>query len=479
MIISVNNTKSGFYFLLFGLLVNSAFGIRALFAETILPAKPNILVIVADDLGYNDVGFNGLTQYKTPHLDKLASDGTICRSGYASHAFCGPTRAGLMTGRYQGRFGFEGNPKRGSTTEGLPPEEETIADILSTAGYHTTALGKWHLGEGKMHHPLERGFQSFFGFLEGSRSYYKTNDLKWLEQNAEGERTERKASPKSRSDYITDYLTDEAIEFIEANHEEPFFMYLAYNAPHGPLQATGKWMAKVSKIENKRRQTYAAMVVAMDDGIGKVRQALKDQGIERETLIFFFSDNGGIPPANEADNTPLSGMKGTLMEGGIRVPYVVTWPGVIPAGQEYPHPVMSFDAFATSVAVADAKPTRKDIQLDSVDLIPYLTGKIDQPPHEMLYWRTGLGFQLAIRQGKFKYFHVHGVSDRLFNLNRDVSESKSLSTRQEDRFNQLKQKAETWSKELPPQHFTGHGLKLEEQWRSVGLEEAPDTELNP
>ncbi len=444
--------------------------------DTVANERPNVLVIVADDLGYHDVGFNGLDDFSTPNIDRLAGDGVICRNGYASHPYCAPTRAGLMTGRYQHRFGFEGNPAKGDVVNGLPASETTLADRLATAGYETVGIGKWHLGEGKHHHPVRRGFDSYFGFLEGSRSYFKT-DCQWLSLGDNDTIESRAPLPTSRNDYLTDLLTDEAVAFIQRPRDKPYFMYLAYNAPHTPMQATQSWLDRVPDISDKKRRTYAAMVTALDDGIGRVRAAIAEQGETDQTLVFFFSDNGGITPVNAASNEPFSGMKGTLLEGGIHVPYVVSWPGKVPAGTEYKPGVMTFDVFATACGAAGVSDI--DDSLDSVDLVPFLAGESSGHPHDVLYWRTGQGFQLSARKGPHKFLHVHGTDDRVFDLSRDVTESRPGVAVKPADADALGQSAREWSGGLPESTFTGHGLKHEAQWRALGLTSPPDTDMSP
>lgn len=426
--------------------------------------RPNILIILADDLGYHDVGFHGLQEFRTPHLDALARQGIVCYNGYASHPFCAPSRAGLLTGRYQHRFGFEGNPTKADPQQGLPASEQTLARCLRGADYNTVCLGKWHLGEMPYHHPLRHGFERFFGLLEGSRSYFKTRDLSWERLESEVVQSFSAPSPKSRQGYLTDLLTDEAVRYIHQDHPKPFFMYLSYTAPHAPLQAPKYWLDRTPQIQDKNRRTYAAMVTAMDDGIGKVRAALKESGNDN-TLIFFFSDNGGIGPVNFARNDPFSGLKGTLLEGGVRVPYVVHWENRLKPGR-FGHSVITFDAFATSLAAAGVEP--ESDTTDAVNLLPFLEGSTEGPVHDVLYWRCGNGFQLAARKGNLKYLHVDGMQDRYFDLSQDPTESNSLSPK-----NILKQLTQEWSDDLPVAEFTALGTKHEEQWRALGLSSAP------
>lgn len=442
---------------------------------------PNILWIVADDLGHADVGFNGLEDFTTPHIDALAAAGTICREGYASHPFCAPTRAGLMAGRYQQRFGFYNNPKPPRHRDhdpdfGLPPEESTIAETLSEQGYRTAAIGKWHLGEAAKFHPLEHGFGDFFGFLAGWSDYYDT-DLVWQRHRRDG-RAEDPPAESSRQDYLTDLFTDEAVRFIrEADGDRPWFLYLAYNAPHTPLQAPQRWLDRIEGIDDPRRHIYAAMVTAMDDGIGRVRAALEEAGSAKDTLVFFLSDNGGVGPVNGARNDPFRGLKGSLFEGGIRVPFVAAWPGVITAGAEYPRPVISLDLHATSLAAAGAPVPEEG---DAVDLVPFLKGEeAGRPPHRALFWRTGRSFQAAARMGDTKRLHVDGTDDRFFDLGKDPEEGEGAArdpALAEHRA--LDEAYEAWEAELRPDRPSdASGFKIPQQYREVGLdppEEAMD-----
>ncbi|MEC8190690.1 MAG: sulfatase-like hydrolase/transferase, partial [Verrucomicrobiota bacterium] len=264
--------------------------------------RPNLIIILTDDQGYNDVGFNGCTDIPTPHLDKLAANGVVFTNGYVSYPVCGPSRAGLLTGRYQDRFGFTTNPSidPNNPISGLPLEEETIAQVLAKVGYKSAIVGKWHMGTHPNFHPHNRGFDHFYGFLAGGLSYFPElmtlNDLsevtrKWQWYNMKVERDGKKIEI---DDYLTDALTEAATDFIDrqSSKENPFFLYLAYNAPHAPLQATEKYLSRFNHIENKRRRTYAAMVSAVDDGVGRVMKTLADHNIEENTIVVFLSDNG-------------------------------------------------------------------------------------------------------------------------------------------------------------------------------------------
>ena len=358
--------------------------------------RPHVLVVLADDLGYGDVGFQGCDDIPTPHLDALAAAGVRMTAGYSSHPFCSPMRAGLLSGRYQQRFGYETNVAYdpGNERLGLPKSQRTIAARLQSVGYRTALFGKWHLGAASTFHPLNRGFDRFFGFLGGGHDYF-TVDL--TRPVAEGYRVplcdDRGSAPLEG--YLTDVLSERAAEWItQTTTTQPTFTLLAYNAPHTPLQAPEDELARFAHIEDKRRRTYAAMVARMDAGIGRVLAALEEAGQRERTLVVFLSDNGGPERSNASSNDPLRGEKGQVWEGGIRVPFVMRWPGVLPAGTVYEQPVSSLDVTATAAAIAGVPDDQRQ-QLDGVDLVPFLTGQREGPPHEHLFWRSGV--QWAVR----------------------------------------------------------------------------------
>ena len=326
-------------------------------------AKPNILLIVGDDMGYADVGFHGCKDIPTPNLDALAASGVRFTSGYVTGPYCSPTRAGLLTGRYQTRFGHEFNP--GGQDTGLPLTETTLADRLKAAGYATGLVGKWHLGAEAAMHPQKRGFDEFFGFLGGAHSYFKAGGIL------------RGTEPVSEMDYTTDAFGREAVAFIERHKGEPWFLYLAFNAVHTPMDATEDRLARFPNIADKQRRTYSAMMLAMDEVVGRVRRKLSEVGLERNTLVTFISDNGGpaMPgvTVNGSRNDPLRGSKRTTLEGGIRVPFIISWPGHVKPGV-FGSPAVQLDLHATALAAAGvaAKPEWK---LDGVNLLPFLSGE--------------------------------------------------------------------------------------------------------
>lgn len=405
--------------------------------------NPNILLILADDLGYGDVSAYGCTEFSTPHIDALAVSGMRFTAGYVTAPVCGPSRAALITGRHNARIlPYFGNPPPGSE-EGLPFDVPTLADHLKGAGYRTAALGKWHLGESPRHHPLSRGFDEFFGFLAGMHDYFKADDPRWGPILRGRERAEL-------TRYLTFALADEACGFIQRAGTAPFFLYLSFNAPHTPMQAPDEYLAKASRIEDRMRRINAAMVMAMDDAIGRVMAALRDSGREAETLVVFLSDNGaallpGSAP-NGGSNAPLRGWKAELWEGGIRVPFIVRWPGRIAPGGTTGIPVSALDIVPTAMSAAGL-PIRADLRLDGVDLLPWLAGQGEPPVRGPLVWKFGHS-QHAIRDGDMKRICVNR-DQGLFNVRLDMSETKDVSAARPALVRELDEAWTTWNSENP------------------------------
>lgn len=412
--------------------------------------RPNIVILLADDLGYADVGFHGCKDIPTPHLDALARGGVRCTSGYVSGPYCSPTRAGMLTGRYQNRYGHEFNPAAGSG-QGLPLSEVTLANRLGDLGYATGLIGKWHLGSTAKMHPTQRGFQEFFGFLGGAHSYLT------------GKGIQRGTDNVPEKEYLTDALAREAVAFIDRHKKEPFFLYLAFNAVHTPMEATDKYLKRFPAIEDKMRRTYAAMLSAMDDAIGQVLARLRELGLEEDTLIFFLSDNGGPTMAgttiNGSRNFPLRGSKRQLLEGGVRVPFVLHWKGKLPAGTTYDHPVIALDILPTSVAAAGGQ-VKAEWKLDGVNLLEYLQGKKTEAPHPTLYWRFGP--QLALRRGDWKLVQYDKTGLHLYNLKEDIGETKDLAAQRPELVRELKADWDRWNQEMV-KPLWGGGKKVEGQ----------------
>ena len=410
--------------------------------------RPNILFIVGDDMGYADVGFHGCKDIPTPNLDALAKSGVRFTSGYVSGPYCSPTRAGLLTGRYQQKFGHEFNPG-GAGEHGLPTTETTIANRLKAAGYVTGLVGKWHLGARPEMRPPQRGFDEFFGFLGGAHSYFDVAGmLRGNEQIQE-------------IDYTTDAFGREAVSFIERHKAHPWFLYLAFNAVHTPMHATDERLKKFAHITAQRRRTHDAMMLAMDEAIGRVRQKLADTGQEQDTFVIFIADNGGptMPgvTVNGSRNDPLRGSKRTTLEGGIRVPFLVSWAGKVKPGV-YDQPVIQLDLTATALAAAgvDVKP---EWNLDGVNLLPYLSGAKSRAPHDALYWR--FGEQMAIRVGDYKLVRYDTNADtlsgqprqpvspvKLYNLAADIGEAKDLAAAEPGKVKELQAKWDAWNATL-------------------------------
>ena len=404
--------------------------------------KPNILVIVADDLGYGDLGFQGGKDIPTPHLDGLAQGGTRCTNGYVTCPVCSPTRAGLLTGRYQQRFGHEFNPGQlpegAEETFGLPLSEVTLATHLKKAGYRTGLVGKWHLGFSEPFQPKQRGFDESFGFLGGAHPYVpgKNNATKGIFRNGE---------EIQEAEYLTDAFAREAEKFVERNAAGPFLLLVTFNAVHTPLDTKPEKLEQFKEISDPKRRSYAAMLSSLDDAVGRVLGQLEKSGVSENTLVFFISDNGGPTQANGSQNTPLNGVKATVWEGGIRVPFVVRWPGKVPAGAVYERPVISLDVFATASAAAGVG-TPTDRAYDSVNLLPFLNGESVQNPHETLYWRFGQ--QWAVRKGNLKLVALRNGEEHLFDLSKDIGEQQDLLAKEPRLVEALRAEYARWNAEL-------------------------------
>jgi len=439
-------------------------------------SRPNIILIISDDAGYSDFGFTGGQQIPTPHLDRLAREGIVCTQGYVTASVCCPSRMGLMTGRYQQRFGAECNcpaiatPGFTKNDLGMEPSERTMGDDLHRAGYKTMMIGKWHLGEPAQYHPLERGFDEFYGFLGGSRSYWP------LESAGVGHammHNRERLNEEEEITYTTDNLTDAALDFVQRHKAHPFFVYLSYNAVHTPMHAKEEDIEQFSRISPERRRIYAAMTRSMDENIGRMTKALRDGGLEDNTLVVFINDNGGATN-NSSINRPLRGHKGTYWEGGIRVPFTVKWPGRLPAGREYHSPVSSLDLRPTFLAVAGASHRGK--ALDGVNLLPFLRGQKKEPPHEYLFWR--LWRAAAVRAGRWKLIRVaeDPLQEKrglllplmLFDLEKDPGETENLAGQYPEKAKELLHALEHWEKGLTqPRWYDGTAWQ---HWADVQIE---------
>lgn len=440
--------------------------------------KPNIIIILTDDQGYADVGFNGCKDIPTPNIDRIANEGVKFTSGYVTYPVCGPSRAGLITGRYQSRFGFGRNPicDPDEPTFGLPLSEKTLATVLKSNGYKSIALGKWHLGTHETLHPLKRGFDEFFGFLSGGHQYFPElwtlNDISEIRSQFDGYNTKllKNNTRIEEKEYLTDALSREAVTYIQENKDHPFFMYLAYNAPHTPMQATKKYLDRFPNIKDSKRKTYAAMISAVDDGVGTILDELHRLNLEENTLIFFLSDNGGPEEHNASDNGYLRGGKSDLFEGGIRVPFALQWKGHIPSGITYEKPISSLDIFATAVEVSNTDMTNNK-KLDGVNLIPYVTHQKKDAPHDYLFWRKFDSQQYAVRDGNTHSKLILSKKTKgLYHLNDDIGEQNNLRQQELSEYETLNNLRKEWEKELIPpifkplkdheQHFKNRNQKL-------------------
>ncbi len=426
--------------------------------------RPNLIIIMTDDHGYADVGFNGSEDIPTPNIDRIATEGVKFTHGYVTYPVCGPSRAGMITGRYQGRFGFRNNPTLNpfDPMAGIPVEEENIAEILGKVGYHSGVIGKWHLGTHPRFRPNVQGFDEFYGFVAGGHNYFPEDliypTIEDVDQKGGWYRTKilRNEEIVETNEYLTDELSNEAVDFVIRNQSKPFFLYLAYNAPHSPLQASEKYLQRFTHIADPKRRTYAAMVSAVDDGVGRILAELDRQGLSDNTLVFFLSDNGG-PESNGSSNTPLRGFKGALYEGGMHVPFAVRWPGRIPAGKTYENPVSSMDILGTMVGLTGVS-IAADRPLDGVNLLPYLNGEKIGNPHDVLFWQMFAKEEQAVRQGTDKLisFGRTGVTE-LYDLRSDLAETRDSAGRDSVKAVALKEKLDQWTAELKPPLFKGLG----------------------
>ncbi|WP_111708493.1 sulfatase family protein [Lutibacter citreus] len=424
-------------------------------AQAIKTKKPNVLIILADDLGWGDVGFNGCTDIPTPTLDDLANQGVVFSAGYSSHPYCGPSRSGLMAGRYQQRFGCENNIGKDfdGPVPGVPLGEKMISEVLKDNGYQTCAIGKWHLGNVAEYWPNNRGFDDWFGFSGGSRNYWGKS---WEENFSNWHRIMRDGKPEPRENlsYLTDDFTDAAVEYINeySKNDKPFFMYLAYNAPHAPIQATSEYLKLTDHIEDGKRAAYGAMVAGMDVGIGKVIEKLKQSGEYENTLIFFYSDNGGH--GNGTSQEPYRGQKGMLFEGGIRVPFLMSWPNKLKNGVQYDEPVIAYDIFTTILKAADVSCEKENL-LDGVNLLPFVKEeKSNKVPHEKLFWRYSDGEGYAVRKGDYKLIKEVVRDDLfLFNIKNDSLEHHNLVEAMPVKVKELQAEYDKWNKDNVENHW--------------------------
>lgn len=401
---------------------------------------PNLIILFSDDAGYADFGFHGSELIRTPNLDLLAQSGARFSNGYVTASVCSPSRAGMMTGRYQQRFGHELNlpgkvdPLVPDSMRGLPLSERTMADWLSDAGYATGLIGKWHLGLEDHFHPTQRGFNEFFGMRKGSGPYFTG-------LNATIERGMSPVHPDSL-DYLTDEFGSQAVDFIDRHADRPFFLFVSFTTPHAPMHAPDALLTEEQeRFETDVRARYAAMMTTLDQNVGHIVSALERRNLRENTLVFFANDNGGAMPFNGSLNAPLRGAKGTALEGGNRVPFVMSWPGHIPGEQVLHDPVITLDVLPTFLSAAGVS-FDDSAALDGVDLLPLMTGSSTSAPHDTLYWKMQWG--AAVRAGDWKLVRTPSEEHWLFNLAEDLSESNDVSEAHPDLVATLRRSLEAW-----------------------------------
>lgn len=424
--------------------------------------KPNIIIILTDDQGYRDTGCYGCKDFKTPHIDSLAASGVKFTQGYVTHPYCSPSRAGILSGRYQQSFGHEHNPRydEDNLTIGIDIKTPLMPTYFKQSGYRTAAIGKWHVGEGQPFRPITRGFDHFWGFLGGGHDYWKvkangTNYSSpiWIDQTPSG----------TQLSYLTDDLTDAAIRFIQKKESEPFLIYLAYNAPHSPNQAKPADLKRNAGIQHQGRRRYAAMMTAVDDNVGRIIDTLEQNQLRENTLIFYLSDNGGRKAL--ADNRPLRGNKGWLYEGGIRVPFILSYPAKIKAGQVNHQPISSLDILPTSLSAIKRQPAQKLDGMNILDLIK----EDHKPTQRTLHWRCSGGDGFALRQGAWKLIRdVYHTEPELYNLSLDPEERKNLAKQYPEKLKQLLDLHKQWNLTLEkPRWNEGHTKGTRIEWQTA------------
>lgn len=426
----------------------------ALLAAMALPCfsaaddPPNIIVLMSDDAGYADFGFqpNVADDYKdvTPRIDSIAAGGCRLSNAYMSGCVCSPSRAGLMTGRYQQRFGHDNNIPPGYMKGGLPLSETFLAERMHTIGYKTGLIGKWHLGYPDAYQPNPRGFDYFYGCLQGSRKYFPIKDVSphrvFLENT----------TPTEEIGYVTDRIGDGACKFVSDNKDSPFFLFVSFTAPHGPLQAKQEHLDKLAHIDKPKRRKNAGLVVSLDENVGKILDQLKALNLTDNTLVVFTNDNGG-QTQYAANNTPLRGRKGQLWEGGIRVPMAIQWPAHIQPGSVVDDPVISLDLLPTFFAAA-GQVANPEWKLDGTNVLDRLTGKSESLAERDLYWRrNGAPGPIAVRRGKWKMLNQRneaGARPQLFDLSNDIAESADVADANPEVLRNLVDAANAWESEL-------------------------------
>ncbi|MER2491299.1 sulfatase-like hydrolase/transferase [Catenovulum sediminis] len=416
--------------------------------------QPNIVFLFADDAGYADFGFHGSKIMKTPNLDKLAQQGVLFSQAYVTDPTCGPSRAGIITGKYQQKFGFEENNVPGYMSKnsakdgnemGVPVEEITMGEYLQQLGYATAYYGKWHLGGADKFHPTKNGFDEFYGFRGGARSFFPYteknkphDDLNYLERGF--------GHYKEHEGYLTDVLAEDAVDFIERKTKkgQPFFAFVSFNAVHTPMEATEEDLAQFPELTGDRK-IVAAMTLALDRASGLIMDKLKELGIEDNTIVVFSNDNGGPTDKNASDNAPYSGTKSNHLEGGLRVPFIVKWPAKFKANTTYQYPVMTLDLLPTFYA-AGGGDTTKLKAVDGVNLIPYVTGENANRPHEIMYWKKDV--RATIRVGDWKLIRFPDRPAELYYVPNDIKEVNNLAAQYPEKVKSMFKQLFAWESTL-------------------------------
>ncbi|SHJ08709.1 sulfatase-like hydrolase/transferase [Pseudozobellia thermophila] len=414
--------------------------------------KPNIVLLFSDDAGYGDFGFQGSEVFKTPELDKFASEGMQFGQAYVTAAVCGPSRAGLLTGRYQQRFGFEENNVPGymsasgldNEAMGLPTQIPTMADHLKELGYKNAILGKWHMGGEDKFHPLKRGFDYFYGFRGGARSYWPYSKNELADLYPEKRLEENLGHFKEHKGYLTDVLAEKAVQFIEGNKNQPFFLYLSFNGVHTPMEAKPEDVREFPGLSGKRK-TLAAITLALDRACGRVLAKLKELGLDENTIVIYTNDNGGPTDTNASSNFPLGGTKANHLEGGLRVPFLMRWPKVTRPGSRFEPPISTLDLLPTFVNAAGGDADRIE-GLDGVDLLPYITGEKRGRPHKLLYWKKEN--RGVVREGDWKLLRYPDRPAELYHIAEDEREEHDLASEYPEKVRDLYKKLFAWEGQL-------------------------------
>lgn len=415
--------------------------------EAVNSVKPNILLMVGDDIGWGDIGCYSSTQIWTPNLDRLAKEGLRFTNGYVTAALCSPSRAAMLTGRYQQRNGLENNRLAESKDKGLDLNLKTIADVLASAGYATGLVGKWHLGvgENKEYTPTRRGFHEFFGFYSYQTSYTPSSLI-------------RGETPVKETRRSTVAFAEEACDFIDRHSDTPFFLEVAFNAAHTPLEGARKDIVAAkfphitdpnfpnSAADAAKRRNFCALVTEMDEQVGRIMGKLKEKGLDQKTLVIYVSDNGGWIGLG-GNNGPLRGGKWGIYEGGQRVPLIWRWPGMLPAGKDYTEPVSTLDFMPTFAAMASTEPPN---DMDGLNVLPFLRGEKMGSPHGDLFWK--LNGQCAIVRGQWKAVRFSSKSGKpeLYELGKDIGETKSVAGEKSEIVDELNKAWDRWNAKLPP-----------------------------